>query len=69
MRRSYDTLTKAFTTIAIEAGVKPKGAKARATRAVVLIEGALIVSRVTGDRSAFRAAIDEENPDDTVTTE
>lgn len=59
LRRSYDALIEGFMRVAIEAGLKPKTARQRATRTVVLIEGALIVCRVTGDASEFHRVIDE----------
>jgi len=47
-----------FATLAREAGADEATARARAQDAIAAIEGALVVSRVTGDRSAFTRAID-----------
>ncbi len=59
LRESYDALIKGFTNIAIEAGTKPKAAQQRAIRAIVLIEGALVVTRITGDSDSFKRVIKE----------
>ena len=47
-----------FASLAREAGADEEAARARAQDAIAAIEGALVVSRVTGDRSAFTRAID-----------
>jgi TetR/AcrR family transcriptional repressor of lmrAB and yxaGH operons len=48
-----------FASLAREAGADDVTARARAEDAVATIEGALVVARVTGDRSAFRRAVDD----------
>lgn len=47
-----------FASLAREAGADDATARARAEDAIATIEGALVVARVTGDRSAFRRAVD-----------
>ena len=47
-----------FASLAREAGADEATARARAEDAIAAIEGALVISRVTGDRSAFTRAID-----------
>jgi AcrR family transcriptional regulator len=47
-----------FASLAREAGADAATAWARAQDAVAAIEGALVLARVTGDRSAFSRAID-----------
>jgi TetR/AcrR family transcriptional repressor of lmrAB and yxaGH operons len=46
-----------FASLAREAGADEATARARAEDAIAAIEGALVISRVTGDRSAFTRAI------------
>jgi AcrR family transcriptional regulator len=50
---------EAFATLAREAGADQATARGRAQDAVAAIEGGLVVARVTGDRGAFRRAIDD----------
>jgi TetR/AcrR family transcriptional regulator, lmrAB and yxaGH operons repressor len=57
LRNSYAAWVEAFGGLAREAGSSPSAAKRRAQRAVGLIEGALVISRVTGDTKPFRQAI------------
>ena len=52
----------AFADVAREAGVSPEEARSRAERAIAQIEGALILGRVLGERSAFARAL-ERLPD------
>jgi AcrR family transcriptional regulator len=47
-----------FASLAREAGADEAAARARAQDAVAAIEGALVVARVTGDRAAFRRAVE-----------
>lgn len=47
-----------FGSLAREAGADEATARDRAQDAVAAIEGALVVARVTGDRGAFRRAVD-----------
>jgi TetR/AcrR family transcriptional repressor of lmrAB and yxaGH operons len=47
-----------FASLAREAGADDATARARAEDAIAVIEGALVVARVTGDRSAFRRAVE-----------
>jgi len=48
----------AFARVAAASGAKPAVARARAQDAIAAIEGALVLSRVTGDRRPFARAID-----------
>lgn len=45
--------TDAFARIAMEAGLTPAQARARAEEAIILLEGALVISRVNGIGAAF----------------
>jgi TetR/AcrR family transcriptional repressor of lmrAB and yxaGH operons len=53
-----DAWIDVFASLAREAGADAATARQRAQDAVAAIEGALVVARVTGDRSAFRRAVD-----------
>lgn len=57
VRAAYDALLGEFSGAAREAGATAVQARARARQAIVEIEGALVVARVTGDNSAFLAVI------------
>jgi TetR/AcrR family transcriptional regulator, lmrAB and yxaGH operons repressor len=59
LRNAYTVWVEAFAGLAREAGSSAGAAKRRAQRAVGLIEGALVISRVTGETKPFRQAISE----------
>ena len=59
LRQSYDALLEGFKAVAIEAGLKPKAAQQRASRAITLIEGSLVVSRLTNDHTEFERVMSE----------
>lgn len=52
-RRSMEMWIDTFARLSIEAGTAPESARRRARAAVAAIQGALVVSRVTGDRHTF----------------
>jgi AcrR family transcriptional regulator len=54
IRQAFETLIDAFARIAREAGATPKAAKDRAERAVMMMQGSLVLSRGLGTRDAFR---------------
>jgi AcrR family transcriptional regulator len=62
LRGALERWLQAFAGVAIEAGLNPEQAKARAERAVIEIEGALILSRVLGDGTLFRRTVGELYP-------
>ena len=59
LQKLYESWRDAFAAIAREAGATRTDADRRAARAITLIEGALIVSRVSGDRRVFLNVMDE----------
>lgn len=59
LRRSYDALLEGFKAVAIEAGLKPKAAQQRAVRAIVLLQGSLVVSRLNRDNTEFERVVAE----------
>ena len=59
LRHSFNALRDGFKAVAIEAGLKPKTANQRATRAIVLIQGSLVVSRLTQDNTEFKRVMTE----------
>jgi TetR/AcrR family transcriptional regulator, lmrAB and yxaGH operons repressor len=58
LARAFTKWMSAIESLAIEAGVSPAIARARAEDAVVRISGALIVSAGTGETGPFRRALD-----------
>ena len=56
-RTAYESWRDAFAKIARESGATPKTAAKRAEQAIIRIEGALVVARVSGDRKPFLEVI------------
>ncbi|RMH28912.1 MAG: TetR/AcrR family transcriptional regulator [Planctomycetota bacterium] len=59
MERSLGAWIGAFAAVAQDAGLSEAEARRRALNAVVRIQGALVVARITGDSAPFREALDE----------
>jgi AcrR family transcriptional regulator len=57
VRGAYEAWLKEFSQVAREAGATAGEARVRARQAIVEIEGALVLARVTGDGAAFLRAI------------
>lgn len=57
IRSAFAALIAGFSRLAIEAGATPPSARRRAERAVMLLQGALVLSRGTGDTAPFRAVL------------
>lgn len=57
LKGAHDYWIESFAFAAKEAGLPPKKAKARAAEALVRIEGALVVSRISGDERSFQRAL------------
>jgi TetR/AcrR family transcriptional regulator, lmrAB and yxaGH operons repressor len=55
---AYRAWLEAFASIAREGGLSRRRAEERARQALIQIEGSLILSRVTGNRKIFLAALD-----------
>ena len=54
----FSAFIDALSTVALEAGVAPKTARHRAERVVMLLQGALVLSRGLGDVGPFRLFLD-----------
>ena len=59
IRRSLASLREALRDIAKEAGLSPAASQRRADEALVAIQGALVVARAGGDRSAFARVLQD----------
>lgn len=57
IRAAFQALIAGFAGLAVEAGATPAVGRQRAERAVMLLQGALVLSRGTGDTSPFRAVL------------
>jgi TetR/AcrR family transcriptional regulator, lmrAB and yxaGH operons repressor len=57
LRQAYGAWLEAMAELARDAGASAAEARRRAQRAIVLIEGALVVARVTGEEKPFRQAV------------
>jgi TetR/AcrR family transcriptional regulator, lmrAB and yxaGH operons repressor len=57
IRGAFEALITAFTGLATEAGAATEAARQRGERAVMLLQGALVLSRGTGSTAPFRAAL------------
>jgi TetR/AcrR family transcriptional regulator, lmrAB and yxaGH operons repressor len=57
LRQAYSAWLDALARLARDAGATPSEARRRAQRAIVLIEGSLVVSRATGDDKPFRQTV------------
>jgi AcrR family transcriptional regulator len=55
IRSAFEALIDAFAKLAREAGQTPKAARRRADRAVMLMQGSLVLSRGLGSNEPFRA--------------
>jgi AcrR family transcriptional regulator len=55
IRTAFAALITALADLAVETGVSPEPARARAERAVMLLQGSLVLSRGTGSTGPFRA--------------
>lgn len=55
IRQAFEALIAGLANIAREAGASPSAARQRAERAVMLLQGALVLSRGTGSTQPFRA--------------
>ena len=58
IRTMFSAFIDALSTVALEAGVAPKTARHRAERVVMLLQGALVLSRGLGDVGPFRLFLD-----------
>lgn len=58
LRDALDLWIGAFAAVAREAGATPTAARRRAEHAMIALEGALVVSRVSGDPDHFGLALD-----------
>ena len=63
IRAAFEALIDAFARVAREAGHAPKAARKRAERAVMLMQGSLVLSRGLGSPEPFRAFL-SALPDD-----
>jgi TetR/AcrR family transcriptional regulator, lmrAB and yxaGH operons repressor len=63
IRSAFEALIDAFSRVAREAGHAPKAARRRAERAVMLMQGSLVLSRGLGSGEPFRAFL-STLPDD-----
>jgi TetR/AcrR family transcriptional repressor of lmrAB and yxaGH operons len=57
IRAAFQALIAGFAGLAIESGATPAVARQRAERWVMLLQGALVLSRGTGDTAPFRAVL------------
>lgn len=57
IRAAFQALIAGFAGLAVERGASPAEAQGRAERAVMLLQGALVLSRGTGDTAPFRAVL------------
>lgn len=57
IRRSFEDWIDALTTCVVQAGLQPKEARRRATRAVAAVQGALVLSRGLGRTEPFHDAL------------
>lgn len=57
-RRAFETLISAFARLARDAGATSADADKRARRAVMLLQGSLVLARGTGDPQPFRDMLD-----------
>ncbi|MGL4238443.1 TetR/AcrR family transcriptional regulator [Tabrizicola sp.] len=55
IRAAFEALITAFAGLAAEAGASPDAARQRGERAVMLLQGSLVLSRGTGNTAPFRA--------------
>ncbi len=57
IRTAFEALIAAFTGLATAAGMPPAQARQRGARAVMLLQGALVLSRGTGSTAPFQAVL------------
>lgn len=57
VKHTYEILRDLFASVARESGYAPAAAVKRAQDAILLIEGALVIARVTGDPKPFRDVV------------
>ena len=57
IREGFAALAGGFAALARDAGCRPKKAQRRAERMVMLLQGALVITRGTGDTAPFRIAL------------
>jgi TetR/AcrR family transcriptional regulator, lmrAB and yxaGH operons repressor len=55
IRAAFEAMIAAFAGLAVETGANPGTARDRAQRAVMLLQGALVLSRGTGSTAPFRS--------------
>lgn len=55
IKRCFESAIEGFAKLARDAGASPKLARERASRAVMLLQGSLVLSRGLGDTAPFRA--------------
>jgi TetR/AcrR family transcriptional regulator, lmrAB and yxaGH operons repressor len=66
IRAAFEALIAAFSDLAGESGANPETARLRGERAVMLLQGALVLSRGTGSTAPFRSFL-AALPDDLLT--